>query len=416
MEIMMAVTPTYDEKDAAYARNGARPRQGRRVVMCCDGTWNDPDAAAPTNVVRVAMAVAREDSARVPQLVYYHPGVGTKPSERMRGGVLGYGLSRNVRDCYRYLVDTYQPGDELYFFGFSRGAYTARSVIGLINNCGILRPEHRDRLDDAYRLYKSRDPLTHPRARESQLFRRSYSWDDTELDIRFLGVWDTVGAMGIPIDGLYIPHFMKRKWGFHDATLNDHVRHAYQAVAIDEKRGPFKPALWEKKDEAPEDQVVEQVWFAGDHCDVGGGHKGGHTESELSDIPLLWMVERARACGLAFSSGHFQFRDRHAAGPRAAADNDETTVAPNPLGTIHDLRKGFFRLVPKNERRLGVASKEGQVALGESAASSAQLRQEEMPDYDPPTLVKWLNAHKPVTAVHNPPCYQVTEAGRAVRA
>jgi uncharacterized protein (DUF2235 family) len=397
-EVMMAETRVHDENAAAHvARNGVRRRESRRVVVCCDGTWNEPDAAAPTNVARVAMGVAPEDSDGIRQLVYYHPGVGTRRTERIRGGMFGYGLSRNVRDCYRYLVDTYEPGDQLYFFGFSRGAYTARSTVGLINNCGILRREHRERLDDAYRLYKSRDLVTHPRAREGQLFRRSYSWDDADLDIRFVGVWDTVGALGIPIDGLPIPSVIKRQWGFHDATLNDHVRYAYQALAIDEKRGPFKPALWAKKPDAPKEQVVEQVWFAGDHCDVGGGHP----EPELSEIPLLWMVENARARGLAFKPDHFALRDRDAAGPRdETADKDGQTVAPDPLGEIHDSRKRFYRALPRNERALGAEDPPGQpVALRESAASSAQIRHETKPDYSPESLADWLNARKRVTPV-----------------
>ena len=119
--------------------------------MCCDGTWNYPDelakgVAAPTNVAKVALGIARHDAAELPQRVYYQSGVGTRRFQRVRGGAFGYGLSRNVRACYRFLVEIYEPGDELYFFGFSRGAYTARSTVGLIHNCGILRPEHRDRL------------------------------------------------------------------------------------------------------------------------------------------------------------------------------------------------------------------------------------------------------------------------------
>jgi uncharacterized protein (DUF2235 family) len=395
-EVMMAETRVHDENAAAHVvRNGARRPESRRVVVCCDGTWNEPDAAAPTNVARVAMGVAPADDTGTRQLLYYHPGVGTRRSERVSGGMFGYGLSRNVRDCYRYIVDTYQPGDQLYFFGFSRGAYTARSTVGLINNCGILRPEHRDRLDDAYRLYKSRDPLTHPRARQGQLFRRSYSWDDADIDIRFVGVWDTVGALGVPIDGLPIPRVLKRQWCFHDATLNDHVRYACQALAIDEKRGPFKPALWAKKPDAPKDQIVEQVWFAGDHCDVGGGHPA----PQLSEIPLLWMVEHARGRGLAFKPDHFEPRDREPVGPRNETA-DEDAVAPDPLGEIHDSRKHFYRLLPSNERRLGAEDQKGQpVALRESAASSAQLRHEKKREYNPQSLADWLNANKRVTFV-----------------
>ena len=120
----------------------------KRLVVCCDGTWNRPDqtkqgVAAPTNVAKISLALADEDDAGNPQVLHYEAGVGTRRGERFLGGGFGVGLSRNVQDCYRFLVDYYEPGDKLYFFGFSRGAYTARSTVGLVRNAGILRPEHR---------------------------------------------------------------------------------------------------------------------------------------------------------------------------------------------------------------------------------------------------------------------------------
>src|SRR3954452_18589960 len=133
----------------------------KRLVVCCDGTWNRPDqladgVAAPTNVTKVALAVSREDSAGTEQLLHYEAGVGTRRLERIRGGGFGLGLSRNVRNCYRFLVENYEPGDELYFFGFSRGASTARSTVGFVRNAAILRREHIDRIDAPYALYRSR--------------------------------------------------------------------------------------------------------------------------------------------------------------------------------------------------------------------------------------------------------------------
>ena len=118
----------------------------KRLVVCCDGTWNTPDQLAPTNVTKVALAVAPTDSAGHKQLMFYHEGVGTNRWERIWGGAFGFGLSRNVCDTYRFLVQNFEPGDELFFFGFSRGAFTARSTVGLVQNCGILRREHADRL------------------------------------------------------------------------------------------------------------------------------------------------------------------------------------------------------------------------------------------------------------------------------
>src|SRR3954451_19845061 len=132
----------------------------KRLVICCDGTWNTPDQAdgngrpCPTNVTKLAHAVADRDRAGIEQPLFYHVGVGTRPGERLRGGAFGFGLSRDVKAAYRWIVENYDPGDELLLFGFSRGAYTARSTAGLMRNVGVLQPGHAGRIDDAYRLYR----------------------------------------------------------------------------------------------------------------------------------------------------------------------------------------------------------------------------------------------------------------------
>ena len=269
----------------------------KRLVLCCDGTWNSPDQKSPTNVTKIALAIAPVDSAGREQRTFYHRGVGTNRWERVRGGAFGVGLSRNVQDTYRFLVQNFEPGDELFFFGFSRGAYTARSTAGFVRNCGILRREHADRVGEAYGLYRDKSSKTHPRGTEATLFRRSYSH---ETCIRFIGVWDTVGALGIPIGGALI-NLINHRWEFHDTQLSTTVDAAYQALAIDEKRGPFRPTLWTPQDNPPPEQRVEQVWFAGVHSDVGGGYP----DHQISDIPLLWMADRARRTGLDFRANAF---------------------------------------------------------------------------------------------------------------
>ena len=152
----------------------------KRLVVCCDGTWNTPDQssagkATPTNVTKLALAVAPKDGAGVEQRMFYHRGVGTSQYEHILGGGFGYGLGRNVRDTYQFIVENYEPGDELFFFGFSRGAYTARSTAGFVRNSGILRPAYADRIGEAYELY--RDRTVHPRGIEARLFRRTYSFE-----------------------------------------------------------------------------------------------------------------------------------------------------------------------------------------------------------------------------------------------
>jgi len=372
--------------------------------MCCDGTWNYPDelakgVAAPTNVAKVALGIARHDAAELPQRVYYQSGVGTRRFQRVRGGAFGYGLSRNVRACYRFLVEIYEPGDELYFFGFSRGAYTARSTVGLIHNCGILRPEHRDRLNEAYRLYKSGDDKKRPNAIAAKLFRRSYAYDSDDVKIHFVGVWDTVGALGIPIDGLPIPAFIKKTYGFHNTELNTQVRNAYQALAIDEHRGPFKPAVWTRT-EAQEGQVLQQAWFAGAHRDVGGGE----AEPALSEVPLMWMVNRARDCGLVFKPRHFVEDPAPQPAPaEPLARGLGEWVDPDPLGPCHPSLKGFYKMLPRNPRTLG-QGRDPEI-VGECAASSAVDRLPEYATppgtgglesdaYQPANLIEWRKLHK----------------------
>jgi uncharacterized protein (DUF2235 family) len=302
----------------------------KRIVICCDGTWNKLNQKKPTNVVKLWRAVAPTDGTGCDQLTFYHPGVGTKRRERILGGLFGFGLSRNVRDAYRYVVEHYEPGDELFFFGFSRGAYTARSTVGFIRNCGILRTEHADRVDEAYEYYRDRKPGTRPDDEDAARFRREYAYED-QTPIRFIGVWDTVGALGIPLNGVPLVGLVNRRWRFHDTKLSGTVAAAYQALAIDEKRGPFRPAIWSPPADGSTQQR-EQVWFAGCHSDVGGGSPN----PALSDISLHWMAERARACGLALE-------------PEAFAELDEEAA----FRDICESRKSFYRLLSPFVRTLG---------------------------------------------------------------
>ena len=360
----------------------------KRLVVCCDGTWNTPDQLrggrpTPTNVTKVALSVAPKDFAGRDQRTFYHRGVGTNRGERIRGGAFGFGLSRNVRDTYRFLVQAFEPGDELFFFGFSRGAFTARSTVGFVRNCGILRREHAGRVDEAYTLYRSRRSRKSPRSIEAQLFRRSYSY---ETRIRFIGVWDTVGALGIPLNGLPLVNLLNRRWQFHDTDLSTTVDAAFQALAIDEKRRPFQPTIWKQQANAV-DQRLEQVWFAGDHSDVGGGYP----DPALAEIALRWMVDRASACGLEFQA------DAFAQLPPSGGETLRHTgryIAPDALGQLHKSRTGLYRLRPPLVRNLGVID-----YPHEYVASSAIERRLRMPAYAPPGLVTYLDQPHQVTQV-----------------
>jgi uncharacterized protein (DUF2235 family) len=342
----------------------------KRLVVCCDGTWNTANQEHATNVTKFALSIAAADEHGVEQRVFYDPGVGSSRAERLRGGIFGVGLSKNVQDAYRFIVETYTPGDELYFVGFSRGAFTARSTAGLVRNAGILRPAHASQVEEAYKLYRSKTKATEPGQREAILFRRSYSHPDT--DIKFIGVWDTVGALGIPTTGLHAVKLINSQWAFHDTTLSRTVKNAYHALAIDEARRPFEPTLWETQPDAPEDQHVEQVWFCGVHSNIGGGYPN----TSLADIALLWMVNKARSCDLAFDDNAF-------GGP------PRVTVAPDPWGKLENSTKFVYRL---NDRPRTIGNPKYAV---QSIASTAVERQEKDPTYAPPSLLTYLSGPNP---------------------
>lgn len=360
----------------------------KRLIVCCDGTWNTADQASsghpsPTNVTKLALSLASQDATGARQCVYYHPGVGTSPRERLTGGAFGVGLSRNVLDAYRFLIDNYESGDLLYLFGFSRGAFTARSLAGLIRNSGVLRPENAGRVSQAWTLY--RDSAAMPRGVAATLFRRAYS---CEPQIQLIGVWDTVGALGIPALG---PRWLKpimtrinHRWAFHDTNLSTRVKGAFHALAIDEQRAAFAPTLWHQQPGAG-GQEVKQVWFTGVHCDIGGGYP----DTSLSDLTLLWMADRAREYGLEFVPGALS-----SDGPSQMTPDDDTDfkVKPDLKASPHQSWTKFYRLAGPLNRPIGAAEdKQHHLDGCEYLAASARQHYEADAGYRPPGLVTYLS-------------------------
>jgi uncharacterized protein (DUF2235 family) len=311
----------------------------KRIITCSDGTWNDTNTPS-TNVRRIFNCIAGKGPDGVPQLKAYDEGVGTGYSilDKLVGGMTGAGLDKNIKDMYLFLCMTYRPksdtkaeDDDIYLFGFSRGAYTARSLAGFIYNCGILKPENVHLIDTAYSLYRNRNKLTKPNGCMMQAFRDNYAFPRPR--IKFVGVWDTVGSLGIPIS-----FFRNRKrYRFHDCTLNEEVDHAYHALAIDERRSIFEPTLWEMSGEAREKgtQVLEQRWFPGVHSNVGGGYE----DHRISDIALKWLMDKARDTGL-----HFE-------------DPTNSTILtplfnPDPKGKIYKSNGGIYRISPSRWRKV----------------------------------------------------------------
>jgi uncharacterized protein (DUF2235 family) len=252
--------------------------QPKTLIVCCDGTWNSPDQkGGPTNVTKIARAICPENDAGEAQVVYYDEGVGTGNwLDRFLGGAVGIGLARNVQRAYRFLCLNYRPDDRLVLIGFSRGAFTVRSLAGLVGLVGLLRKGDLDKMPAIWSFYR-----TPPDERdEGQIDQR---WIARKPDIDLIVVWDTVGAMGVPF-GLF-RWVGRSKYKFHNVQISPKIKRAYQALAVDEHRRNFAPAIWDTAKGLSPGQQVEQRWFAGAHSNVGGGYGN----AVLSDIALRWI-------------------------------------------------------------------------------------------------------------------------------
>lgn len=278
----------------------------KRLITCSDGTWNSPGIKdrgqlVKSNVELIYNCIARRsDKDNVEQLKVYDAGVGSSTynwKDKIRGGTTGAGIDKNIKDVYSFLVLNYAIGDEIYLFGFSRGAYTARSLAGFIRNCGILKPEYLHLIDQAYELYRDRNSYSNPDSDLMVGFKKNYCFENVTR-IKFLGVWDTVGSLGVPLP--WYKFYNKERYKFHDVTISSTVDNAFHALAIDERRKLFSPTLWELSNTVKKDatypQVMEQRWFPGVHCNVGGGY----VDHGLSDITLDWLMTKANEVGLYF--------------------------------------------------------------------------------------------------------------------
>ena len=293
----------------------------KRIIICSDGTWNRPEENIeedfPTNVLKFARGISPKDAGDVKQVVFYDWGIGSY-HDKFSGGGFGDGLEKNVMDGYRFLVHNYEPGDEIYLFGFSRGAYTVRSLCGLLNNCNILKGSEANRIEEAFELYKN--PEYTPMDEHTVNWRNQYSIESSHM-VTFVGVWDTVGAMGLPFSFFGL---IKDQHRFYDNKLGSNIITARHALSLDERRDDFEPTIWK-----PNDSVdLKQVWFAGVHSDVGGGYKKDPDGTILSDIPMRWLVKEAQSIGLTFEDFLF-------------------AAALNPTATQHDEYKGFMRFLGK---------------------------------------------------------------------
>ncbi|KAH7123688.1 hypothetical protein B0J11DRAFT_318799 [Dendryphion nanum] len=313
----------------------------RRIVICCDGTWQSSVALkenVPSNVTKLCRHIARigidkdDPTKKFHQLVYYDSGIGTgnlSSSERKRQGGLGAGLAENVIEAYNFIVLNYQPGDEVFCFGFSRGAYTARAVAGLVTDIGVISPVDMQFFPEIYRAYMQNEegdtfietdawkdflngPLSHKRqeplrgdAKKLAQSWGAHSHSDLAVapesrKVKIVGVFDTVGSLGVPDVAFVNNANFRTKYGFHNVKLNENIEHAFHALALDEKRKAFRPTLWYIDNDLiksgkpiPE---LKQVWFPGVHINSGGGADDAISDMKgdlehLSVASFCWMLQ-----------------------------------------------------------------------------------------------------------------------------
>jgi uncharacterized protein (DUF2235 family) len=323
----------------------------KTLCVFSDGTGQGGSARAThhTHVFRLYQATHNIDPDH--QVCFYDPGLGSaEDGERfgwLRTGynflskAIGLGISRNIKDCYDFLIRTFEPGDRLFLFGFSRGAYTVRSLGGVLRLCGIpvkgsagalLRHDTalrahcvEEAIEKVYKTYGQDEATREKRRVLGDAYRTTYA--SAEIAPTFIGVWDTVRALGLPgTSGL-----VGWRHAFHDASLDTRVTCARQALAIDESRDMFRPVLWEEIPEDRETGRIKQVWFSGVHSDIGGGYH----EQGLADITLDWMIRELEALPdpLHIDLAHLALR-------------------PDPLAPQHDERRGLGRVWTKGVRAL----------------------------------------------------------------
>ncbi|ABE54158.1 conserved hypothetical protein [Shewanella denitrificans OS217] len=308
------------------------------LVICCDGTWNNPQqedngVPSPTNVYKLANAIAPLDNNGDKQMVYYHPGLGGEDSglkDAIVDGALGVSIKRHISSAYYWLATHYKPGDSVSVFGFSRGAFTARSLCGLLKQGlldfkGLSEKESWQRTHDLYDFYK----------RVGAALTPSFFMDNAApFKVHFLGVWDTVGALGIPNDLEFLNLFDDpERWRFHDTVLGDNVSIARHAMALDEKRSSFTVTRWSNADSH---NNAKEMWFSGVHSDVGGGY----ADCGLADISLNWMIEEATK--VSEQGNKLTFR------PGISA-----LMKPDPNAVLHNSYKGVFSKLRSRPRNIG---------------------------------------------------------------
>lgn len=292
----------------------------KNIVVLSDGTGQEGGVGYNTNIYKTFNIIKdRTDN----QIVFYDPGLGTAGAELVQQ-ITGYGISKNIQDCYTFIFEHFESGDQIYLLGFSRGAATVRSLSSFIHYFGILPKSRPDLVGKAYKIYKIKNEAKRKAKARTFIEKHHTMW----TRIKFLGCFDTVSALGFPIRGISsvldrIPYFQHE---FHNYKLSKSVEKAYHALAIDDKRKTFHPVLWDPDVEAY--QTLKQVWFSGMHTDVGGGYR----EHELSDIPFIWLLRHAILNGLELY------------------DHERVEITPKADGRMHDSMNGWWQSLVYQEK------------------------------------------------------------------
>lgn len=281
-------------------RSAAREPQTHVIIL--DGTMSTLDEGHETNAGRTYKLLCEAS----PDLsLYYEAGVQWRGLRSAPDVMMGRGINRQIRRAYGFLASRYRPGDKIFLLGYSRGAFAARSLAGVIDRVGLLKAEHSEErnIRTIYRIYEGAHE-------DAALERFTQELCHDAAPIEMVGVWDTVKALGVRLPILW--RWSAPKHDFHNHDLGRSIRHGFHALARDETRHTYEPVLWE----CPDDWQgrIEQVWFPGTHGDVGGQLGGFEAARALANIPLVWMLERVESCGLGLPDG---WRARYEQNPHA---------------------------------------------------------------------------------------------------
>ncbi|TVY83337.1 Uncharacterized protein LSUE1_G002072 [Lachnellula suecica] len=284
----------------------------KRFVICCDGTWysaDKGDASVPSNVARFSRMLATTgqtaEGRNIEQVVYYQTGVGTgslSPVEKLAGGAFGAGLEENIITAYHFIATNWNDGDEIYLFGFSRGAYTARALASVLTGMGVLYAVDLEYFRELYHHFKEHGDSIYftdgsPEANQNAKHgKHKHEVPEVQekltsmpkpAEVTVIGVWDTVGSLGLP-DSFWTKLLGgNRGKEFYNTALNKHIKHAFHALSLDEHRGAFTPTLWYLDAEIENTCDLRQCWFPGFHSDIGGG-----TTASVEDLTLAWMCDQ----------------------------------------------------------------------------------------------------------------------------